>query len=328
MNITMNTRSWKLGFVLAASSCALLVAFTRQTPVPAHNPVLPAPVPAVPFPDELLSFGSERIQPNAIAPHLRQSVSFDVGDEGIEVKWRETDGSAPIVWHPSDVYESTTYRVTAACGLKGGEVIYVAGIAPNGADVIERFNYGVRVGGYRIQPTSPAAQPIGTAMAPYTAQEVLNGTSFVVPPSQHGPARRTLIYTGNAVEHVRAMDVDPEGRYLVLLGYKTPALHQIDLSATTITPVKIFDATQIPHLPLVRTLRIRHHATYGRTIVLSEQSGSLFPNDYKWTLVSDATNDGVFERKATLTTTAWAAAGFDQDSNWSSYQNVGVLFNW
>lgn len=311
-----------IGLLGILSSITVVAALTSQ------NPVLEAPVPAVQFPNALVGFSPSRICTNAITPHLRQSASYVSGDEGVAVKWIESDSSSPPQWYTSEVYESTTYRVTACCGRAGGNILYVAGISPDGSDVIERLNYGTRKGGYEVQIQSPAAQPIGTPMPAYSAQEALNGTTFAIPQTQHAPARRTVIYSGTAMGHVRSMDVDPEGRYLLVLGFWSGSVFQLDLTAPTITPAVLFSAAQLPQLAKARTLELCFHLTEGRKVELTESSGCVLPIDCKWMLLNDSNNDGVFESTVTLDRAAWLSSGYDEYSNWRSFQNLGVTFNW
>lgn len=304
----------------------LLLAGVALSGVYALSTPQAPPAPDV-FPSELLDFSPLDFRPAALSTHLRQSFSYDSGGEAVVVRWGESDPTAPGTWYESEVVEAVSFQTTAVASTAGGSVLFVAGIRDDGVSLVERWAYSPRSGGYGIQVTSGTPQSIGTPMPPYSAQEVLNGTAFSKPNPQHAHARRSVVFRGTSVGHIRSLAADPEGRFLLVLSYPTGTIYQISLLGNS-PPTAVFTPSGVPHLAEARTIEILHDVANGRSCLLTELKGCVYPPNHRRTLLRDPNNDGIFDVAVTLTGAEWVAAGLDEDSAWQTYQNVGVVFNW
>lgn len=285
------------------------------------------PPPPFVFPQDLVEFNPFNFRSAALSANLRQSFSYDSGGEAVVVRWGELDPNNQTNWYVSEVTEAVSFQITSVTSSAGGHILYVAGIRDDGVDLIERWSYPARAGGFGIQVTSGAPQSIGTPMPPYTAQEFLNGSSFTPPSPQHTSARRTSMYRGSAIGHIRSLAADPEGRFLLALSYPSGAVYQIDVIGSP-QPIQVLAPALVPHLASAKTIEVQHNVAEGRKYILTERESCLVPPGHKWTLINDPNNDGIFETSVTLTSAEWVAAGLDEDTAWHLYQNVGVVLNW
>lgn len=312
--------------VIALSLGAMGVALAtfRQ----GSGPILPQPVYSIPA--DLSGWEGFSFVRSGLSSHLRQSFDFNRGETAMLFRWGELSPTSndPEAFSVSEITESTTYAITAVATRSGGSVAYVAGITQSGSDVIELWNYPVRAGGYGIRTTSGPTQPIGTPMPPYTAEEYLNGSTFIAPGSSHTPARRIPMYAGSAIGHIRYMAADPEGRFLMILSYPSGSVYRLDVGSTNSTPTLVYSSSTIPALATAKTLQVMQHIHDGRKYVLTERAGCVLPETAPYTVLSDTNNDGVMDSWATLSGAEWDAAGYEDDANWVDLQNLGVVFNW
>ena len=108
---------------------------------------------------------------------------------------------------------------------------------------------------------------------------------------------RTELYRGDALGPIHALDVDPEGRFVVVISTEADAasrLTQVELPSlvTTTLARDLEDATSIWRC---------QHATRGRVWIVTGRGMS-------WVLLlEDAANDGTFERQTRLDYDAWDA---------------------
>jgi hypothetical protein len=264
----------------------------------------------------------------AIAPHVMHSVDFDGGTKDVVVRISERPTLDDTAWETSEIDEATSFYVTAAAWQEGLRRVYVAGIENDDQDVIERWAYAPRSGGYFVQRTTGPVQPIGTAMPEYAAQESLGGATYESLPTRLSPATRVRVYRGTSIGHIRSMVVEPEGRFLLVLTYPDRALYRIDLTQSGYPRTLLHSVGTLPHLQSATTLRVREHSTDGRAYSLFEIYGSFLPSGYSVTLLFDPENDGILSAPVTLTAPEWIAAGYESDAAWSEYENLGVVHNW
>ncbi len=92
--------------------------------------------------------------------------------------------------------------------------------------------------------------------------------------------------------HVRAFDVDPDGRFVLYVTSEPAAIYQLPMVGGA-QPILLFDDTQIPRLHKSMNIQALQHVTYGRVYSLNYVS-HLPPVD-RTTLI-DANNDGIFEQ--------------------------------
>jgi hypothetical protein len=231
-------------------------------------------------------------------------------------------------WQSTSIDEATSFYVTAAAWQDGLSRVFVAGIESDGHSVVERWTYPRRSGGYVVDRTSGPIQPIGSAMPSYSAQESLNGPAYQPLPVRLSPARRARVYRGNSIGHIRSMVAEPEGRFLLVLTYPNRQLYRIDLTQAGYPMTLLHSAATLPHLANATTLRVREHTTDGRIYTLFEFQGSMLLPNYSVTLLLDPENDGILAAPITLTGAEWQAAGYELDTSWSEYENLGVVHDW
>jgi hypothetical protein len=239
-------------------------------------------------------------------------------------EWEERNPDPSLSWHLSTATERVSFTITSITSREGGNEVYVAGIQSDGTDVIEKWIFSARKGGYHLVSQGAQPQPIGTPMPAYSSFEVLEGGVFLSPPPIHTGATRAALYRGSAMGHIRAMVCDPEGRFLIALTTPAGDLYRVHLVTNPGTVELLVANTQVPALQEATTMQYQHHATEGRKVVLTQAEGSVYPLYYKNIVLSDADNDGVFESISALDHAAWLSAGYEDDSNWATdYDTIG-----
>jgi hypothetical protein len=156
-------------------------------------------------------------------------------------------------------------------------------------------------------------------MPGYSVANSIVGGTFVAPGArQQIVPEREVIYRGTTMGHVRSMDVDPEGRFLLLLSYSTGTVYRFDLLTTPPQLNTAFEPTAIPHLTNVRSLWIGDFAQQGRKCTLSEIQHGKLPEVHHFTILDDANNDGVFENHTTYGVSEWQASPYSNyaSNNW------------
>lgn len=289
----------------------------------------PAPIPNPHFPSQLLDGFMFSIRSAGISENMSIGVSWNRGASRILMAWNEKNPMSDT-WYTTEVLESVSYTVTGVSTREGGRVVIVGGLEYDGSKILEKWSYEARDGGYAIVSSSslPPA-PIGTPMGEFQAVEILNGESFVVPPSPTmtgSPATRETLWTGTSTGVLSSLVADPEGRYVIALSYPDGNLLRFDLSVSQPTPQVIATAATYPFLAGATDLALWKHATQGRKIAVAVRENCLVSNERL--LLGDANNDGVFETGSFFTPSQWTAAGYDVYGTWSYYWNTGVTFDW
>lgn len=279
------------------------------------------------FPSELIEFRMMAFKPTGLSVNLRQSVGYLSGNRALTRRVGERRPTGPESWMMNERVESVSFRITSVASREGGNELYVAGVDDEGVPLIEKWSCGVRPGGYGIQSTSGAPQPIGTPMGPYTCQEVLNGPLWAAE-GKLPKMQRRQVYKGTAAGIFRRLVADPEGRYLLALSYPSGSIHRFDLSSTPVAPVLLFSTHHLPELSTMKTMTLQHHGQEGRKCVLTQVAGSLHPANEKYIVLSDVDNDGNYEVQQALTGPEWDGEGYDDYENWDEYWNCGVTIDW
>lgn len=135
----------------------------------------------------------------------------------------------------------------------------MSGVSRDNQTVIERWDFPVQAGRWRIRPSLPP-QPIGVAMGSFTASSTTGGLPYRPPEGgAHVQPLRTAIYRGGAIGHILSIECDPEGRYLLLLT-TAAGLYRMDLTgAAPGDPVLVHSAATLPHLTTAIRLRLLKH---------------------------------------------------------------------
>lgn len=200
-------------------------------------------------------------------------------DQVVTVKRRErADSSSP--WSESIQELSTSYYpVDVRWRCSGSDEIdelYVAGLYPNGDSCVERwrFKYGLSLGGAKRLPR------LG----------------------------RTELFRGSDLGMIRCVEPDPDGRFLLLLTYETPALYRLDLADGTVSLE--LQQSQVPVLSEMKHIYFHQHLFQGRMATLGKNRRSdgvvVAPRNY--IVLIDSDNDGVFAPPAVFTLEEWESA--------------------
>ncbi|MFT4543408.1 MAG: hypothetical protein ACI8QS_003082 [Planctomycetota bacterium] len=109
------------------------------------------------------------------------------------------------------------------------------------------------------------------------------------------------LYRGT-MEPVRSLAVDPEGRFLLLLGFESGKLYRLRLDVSPIPdPELLYNTSTLPRLDYATGLFFCMHDGVRKCVVSEAGPGGLIQDGVMWTLLVDADNDGEFEGSELLT---------------------------
>ena len=207
-------------------------------------------------------------------------------------------------WETQGQELTTSYAIVDIAPRDGGEYVYVAGLQTSDCtDVIEEWRFSPADGAFTFRAsasptTSPPIPPVGTPAPPLTLHPEPNGGTFVAP-SERGhlsAPRRTVLYTGTSLGHIRSMEVDPQGRFLLIQSHGDSGIYQLDLlEEPPLTPQMLFSAAAIPELLTTTTLATYDNPAVGGRFFLLMQTdafGDLMLDSHR-VLIEDYDNDGV-----------------------------------
>jgi len=214
-----------------------------------------------------------------LAPYSRQAVVV-VGNEydaatDTHDRWTKTV-TAP-------------YIVDAACARHGNE-FWVVGHAPTGEHIVERWDWSSLVGGY-FTTLDRANTGVGVGVRTPELCVQIAGDTYIAPPARVGSpsVNRVVVHQGPALGEVRKIEVDPDGRYLMLLVRDASGVTSLMQMPATVgsTSVTLLTSATISDLSKTLSMTFGQHARDGRVLVLSTAGETVWLKD-EW-------NDGVFE---------------------------------
>lgn len=205
---------------------------------------------------------------------------------------------------------TTSYTISGICAREKDE-LYLAGTAPNGDAVIERWTISAQNGSYYYHRI-PSHTPIGQALPGVPAVQMgIEGGVFVPVASRVRSPRlnRTELLRTSTCGRIWGLGCDPEARYLLFLaGSPERKLHRFALDGSA-APVEILSSSQEPHLAACDGLSPFHATSVGRVFQITA-SVEPVTGGPSTTMLFDANNDGIFESSQTLTHDAYVAAGY------------------
>ncbi len=233
--------------------------------------------------DKLVQSGSYSAKTRVLFWHRRERASTNPTDP----------------WKWSENAYSTRYSIVAVCSRLAGDEVYVAGILPDERSVIERWKFPKKKGRWVYSMTSPAP-PIGTPAGPWSASLGLHGAAITMstPPATWYAPEITVIMETGQYGFIRAINVDPEGRFLLFSRYPEGDVYSIDLSQNPPLPTLAFSSTTHPELAALGSMTIKQHETLGRVCIVEpadESKATLLANPPPAMLLIDANNDAIFE---------------------------------
>lgn len=291
-------------FAACVLNLGVLLSDTQQSTFPVGSIGGP-----VDFPEDLLDYSMLYYRGGGSSPNLQQRVGYKPSGHGFKVAWQERDPGG--AWSEEfTIQVSFAYRLTCAAWREGGNDVYVAGLRDNGEAIVQRFQFPVRDGGYYLS-SDQAPAGIGTPLAPYQAQQFLKGTTFRPPDdrSYSNPARSRIM--GDEIGVIQAMEVDPYGRFLLLLTFNDSKLYRLDLSSGELA--FLYDDDDIPRM---EDLNVRgYRFGTGHAYVMGRRQATFSSDHPPRTVLVDDDNDGVVDSVLThATKDASIAAGFGSDA--------------
>lgn len=243
-----------------------------------------------------------------------------------------------VDWNSSKVDFTTSYRITAVTGYKSGRVLFVAGIKADGNDIVERWVFSYR-NGRIISKVAPGTNPIIIAGAPQASASWVTGTAgsdflsdpFQIPytpPAHIGnipSPQRTVVYDPEAnVGHIRNMNVDPEGRFLLFQLHSTSELYLWNFATSTLpmSPALAFENLVMgPDGPsglsiLSKnsiTTSVYDHPVEGRILKIYSMAPSFSTTEIDYGAMKDIDNDGVWDSTEVWTSNEWTADSFRKE---------------
>ena len=200
----------------------------------------------------------------------------------------------------------------------GGDVLFVAYMDDLGKLFIERWTFHIDDGRWiHTAPSIPTPQ--------YSGVTQIKGGVFAAPTSENHvtPRRKTIFRGGTDIAELRAMEADPEGRFL-LLYENTRILWKLPISAGTSGPAAVlYDQTSAPELTIVRDIQAHDH-TLGRVYVCTEMRSDSELNAQTHVLLVDNENDGVFDSKLDVSYADWTESSTYGIGSWTPIFRAGT----
>lgn len=240
-------------------------------------------------------------------------------------------------WEYQEFTYSTSFQVLDICARNGGRELYISGIQLVGSgynDIVEKWVFPKTPGAYVGKMDSPPT-PRGAARPAFSGSVYIQGGAYI-PQSQRGgmpglPLQpiptRTVLYTGRDFQHFDAIEVDPEGRFLLMHSYGEGSLYSLDLSGSLQIQLE-YDTNDDPHLASVRSVSARDVPSLGRLYYLPEKDKyGQYPagGGGDVTCLIDENNDGFFDDLQVLNeySIAIGATMLGDSADWSDPVNYG-----
>ena|GEM_PF-2268818 len=183
--------------------------------------------------------------------------------------------------------------------------LFVAGAWPTGTTVIEKWRLA--------HPPAYVTPPGG-------------GSATYMPIAHRGlpSVRRDVLFEGSQLGLIRSIEVDPQGRFLLLLSNDSHSLYRLDLVVPGSTPQAMFTTQTLPQLAGIKSVLYAKHVTEGsRFLLLQQPRGEsdvlhLDANPYS-IFLDDPDDDGVLATPNVIDEGTWDAAGYGVLSHWALY---------
>lgn len=266
------------------------------------------------------NFPDETVSPRASilcidSPVLRRTVTFSPGGKTLSVV-RHERASAQDAWTREGRTYGASYFITDVSQRRAGETLFVAGVKPNGATIIERWEFPPTVNRYSASYVDPAPL-IGTPVSdPYRPTVSISGGTWAYGRGALPAAQKTVIYEGTAGVFSRVV-ADPEGRFLLLYDYDSESICQMVLGSGPPTFQVLYTSADHPQLDQLHDFEPRDSPTFGRTVVIwREYPHRNAAGDETFTLIFDADNDGTFESIESYSLSQYKLTAYWGASDW------------
>lgn len=238
---------------------------------------------------------------------LRVKLVFQGGDQRVKVARCERPTAAEA-WTCDRSEVTTPFFITSMASLKGGETVYVAGVDPDGLTVMERWDFRLRQGGWRLQTDHyyPVFTLAGQSVPSAALELVVKGGGEWSAPDPDAPARgpqRTRIDGLADVGALSSLVADPQGRYLLAYDFEAREVLQLELEASgqlsEVTPR--FALADNGNMSVVESIGLGDLPGHGRVALINGRLSTEVYGEYASFYVAlDPLNTGefVFEEPA------------------------------
>jgi hypothetical protein len=276
---------------LASFGFATLVAFTVS---PRWGAQVPPPASLEPPADLIKSIVPGNAAKAYYADLERAWFDWDTLDKTVTVTRRERQ-LVTDAWSEQIQELRTGYYVVDVRAMCGGATeitsLFVAGIYATGESCIERWTF---------------------------ATPLLNGPYGTMDRRKPPAVRKTELFRGAQYGHIRCLEPDPDGRFVLFLTYDNPTLYRLPLNSGSIS-IELSQST-VPELADARSVYAEQHVTEGRQFQLLRSSRWEADMDASRLIIilKDGNNDAVFDAPTVLTPVQWSQQGYDEPGVWLS----------
>ena len=268
--------------------------------------------------------------PGVVSEHFRSNYGeWDaLGSDVFSMTYHEKN-PATNKWYEISREFSNAFAITAMSDTPDGHNFVVAGVTSDGNAQLQLLSIPSRSGGVHIDVNRPTYPALGFPLGMYSAHEVLP-VIFKIPSGRAATPTesRHRIYSGDGLEFVRAVELDPELRFALAVDLDGTVV-QFDLtSGFPSTPNLIYDVSTNADLPGVRRIALRELANGGRVVILSPQVGPILMTQNKYVILEDSENDGLFESCISLTRAEFVSAGYNEPIVYSEMHRMGFDLGW
>ena len=224
-------------------------------------------------------------------PDYRLRVYYDINDNAFEMAFSERDPSTGG-WYHSGVWFTTSYKLKYIAPQPNGD-LFAIGINQGDQVVVERFDFGIGEGAYRVTLTEYSANTIGQSLPMTELGLEIVGSGFKIPGKDRNPrwlsVVRTLIYIGNDLDGVLGGEADPEGRFVLVMDQEKD-VYQIPTERGAF-PSLVVNKSSTQAMPRANgMIGIFRHLIHNRVYMMHTASRAKTR-----VMLIDANNDGVFE---------------------------------
>ncbi|MCP4165351.1 MAG: hypothetical protein GY759_05585 [Chloroflexi bacterium] len=296
--------------LLVLTSC-VVSAFLRgqiqttsqtQTSLPAVPPTPRSPF----FPEELVGVNLFQSHSALLSDVLCQSFKSRAGQDHLTIRRLERDSVTSSFSSPAEQRFSLPFATTSVASRPGGDVVYVTGINDKGINTIYQLAFRNPKGSYYVR-TSLLPAGLGTPMPSFFSQasiETIGDAPWTAPISVFNPPAMKEIFASDSVGPFRAMAVDPEGRFLLLLSYPDNNLYRLSLSPLCSTLELLLVGQGTPGLKDMRTIHFAHDKDGNERVVVltTTNQGWVITEGTAgaYMLLIDPENDGIFQPPVSL----------------------------
>ena len=210
---------------------------------------------------------------------------------------------------------------------RGGNEIYIAGPplsaedgSPSTGTVLEMWVITAPEGA-PYATRAKRNEPIGTPAPLSTLEAHVQRGTYIVAEQRREPRiqKRALGYFPFDVNDI---EVDPEGRYVLLVSRSEQKLYRLNLVGFTGVPEVILDGTAAPILLAANSVYVVRYQDQLKRYVVSRPSGAKL-------VLCDSDNDGIFESSEYVDADAWRSSIYgDYDNiveNYRMYEPTGLF---